>query len=185
MKIHRPRSSFKFGLALAVTLAASVGVLTACGGGGGGGGDFIGAAEVYLDVNPETFDTGDRSEIRASIDQVDENGIFLKFKFPKAVSYVKNSAFLQSDGDDIDVSPSVNRDVGNDTYLVFILARHLFDEGGGGELRFQVEGDQEVTTGTIEVDADVDDPLIANDHEFSAQNPEFGAEDSVDIQVRG
>jgi hypothetical protein len=48
-----------------------------------------------------------------------------------------------------------------------------------------LEGTAAVSSGKLEVDADRDDPLIANNVEFDINSPEFSAQDYVDISVTG
>jgi len=157
--------------------------IAGCGSSGGGGDGFVGAADVSLQVEPTVIDTGDRAQVTTEINSVNENGIFLKFRYPDGLSYVKNSAVLRVSGKDIDISPSTNKSSGDFTYLVFILSRSLFNSAGNGRVTFEVEGNSEFTTGSIEVDPDVNDPLKNDSTEFSVTDPEFGAEDAVDVEV--
>lgn len=189
MRIHPPKSlvcflSFAGSLAV-LTLGATS--LTGCGGGGGGGGDdFLGAAVVDITASPRSIDTGDRSVVRAFLSAVNEDGLMLKFRFPKELRYVLDSARLFVDGDEDgrDASPNVSITVDNDSYLVFFLAQDDFDDNQRGIVQFQLEADDKVSDGEVEVDPDVDDPLIDNEGEFDPENPEFGAEASVSISVQ-
>lgn len=160
--------------------------LTGCGGGGGGGDDFLGAAVVDIVASPRNIDTGDRSVVKAYLTDVNEDGLMLKFRFPKELRYVVDSARLvvDSDTDGRDASPDVSVTVDNDSYLVFFLPQDDFDDNQRGIVEFQVEADEEISDGEVEVDPDVDDPLIDNGVEFDPENPEFGAESSVSISVR-
>ena len=161
--------------------------LVSCGGGGGGGGGFTGAAVVNVDASPSSFDTGDRTLVTINISAVHENGIILKIRYPDELSYVIESAFLSVDGDEQDVSPKFNLSDENKSYLVFFLGQDLFGSDGekSGELTLELEASKSFSDDKIEVDADVDDPLINNDEEFSVKEPQFVAEDEASVDVVG
>lgn len=167
-------------------IAPALFTVTGCGGGGGGGDgdDFLGAALVEVAASPRNIDTGDRTAIRAFLSEVNDDGLMLKFRFPKELRYVLDSASLVIDEDDRDISPRVKITVDNDNFLVFFIAQDDFDDDARGIVEFQLEADDTVSEGEVEVDPDVDDPLIDNDSEFDPENPEFGAEASVSISVR-
>lgn len=179
MKHFKPLSHF---LATAVVTLP----LLSCGGGGGGGDDsFVGAAIVAISASPTEIDTGDRTLVSTEVIEVNEDGIALKFRFPTELNYVPASARLLVDNNDEDASPDVMTDVDDSTFLVFYLSENDFGSNGEGRLEFQLEAQDELSNQEIEVDADVDDPLIENDEEFDPENPEFGAEDSVIVDVTG
>lgn len=158
--------------------------LQGCGGGGGGGGDdFIGAANITLEAKPGKIDTGDRTLVTIQIRDIHPNGILLKVRMPKGLAYVPNTSFLNVGDNQVDVGPDKNVTKDSKTFLVFFLDPSDFNPEDSGELTFQLVGNEAVTEGLIEVDADVNDPLVNDDNEFSANTPEFGAEDSVDIEV--
>ena len=165
-----------------ILMAASL-ALFSCGGGGGSDTSFIGAARVSLQVEPTKIDPGDRMQVRVAIEEVHENGIALKIRFPEGLAYVLNSSFLTVNGNESDESPEFNVSDSNDNFLVYFLPQDIFGSKDSGELVFELEGTSEVSTGKVEVDADVDDPLVANGEEFLVDTPEFGAEDSVDVEV--
>ena len=167
-----------------IVYTAAACALTSCGGGGGGGG-FVGAADTALMVTPNKLDTGDNASVAVEIAEVHSGGISLKLRYPKEASYVPDSAFLLVDSNKKNVTPTVNTVVDEDTYLVFYLSDTWFGKGKSGTLELEIEGKQEVSKSTVEVDADVDDPQIANDVEFDSQNPEFSAQDSVNFEVQG
>ncbi|MBX7145399.1 MAG: hypothetical protein K1X79_13185 [Oligoflexia bacterium] len=158
--------------------------LQGCGGGGGGdGGGFIGAATLSVQAEPHTIDTGDRTQVTIQIRDIHPNGILLKVRFPKGLAYVPNTSFLEVDDNQVDVGPDKNVTKDSKTFLVFFLDPSDFTPEESGSLTFQLVGNEAVTDGLLEVDADVNDPLVNDDNEFSANTPEFGAEDSVDVEV--
>jgi hypothetical protein len=160
--------------------------LTGCGGGGGGGDDFIGAAEVSLDVEPRTIDTVDRMRVRTTIFNVNENGIALKFRFPIGLAYVEDSASVQlDDNGSLAIKPRDNQSTEEFTYLVFYLPQDYFGNDGreAREFEMQLVASAEIESGQVEVDPDIDDPQTKNSEEFDIENPGFGAEDAVSIRV--
>ena len=164
----------------------SVALLTGCGGGGGGGDDFIGAARLGVSLNPSVIDTGDHVKVSVHVSNVHEDGIALKVRYASGLNYVLGTAFLSVDEHEIDVGPKVNAVSTADeyTYLVFYFTQSMFGEDEEGTLEFELEGTGEILDGRLEVDADVDDPLIDNDTEFNIEAPEFLAEDEAKIEVR-
>ncbi len=172
----------------AIALGCVLLTAASCGSGSGDGdSSFIGAAVVSISTSPKVIDTGDRTKVQVTIDDVHPDGIALKIFYPHGLEYVENSAVLKIDDSTVNVPPAVNRSAGSTlrsgTYLVFFFPANLFSEGRG-ILNFELEASDIVQRGEIAVDADVDDPLIENPGEFDIENPEFGAEDAVEISVR-
>lgn len=169
-----------------VTLSCLNLALASCGGGGGGSGDnFPGAANVSIQIEPGEIDTGDRALAIADVSDVRENMI-LKFRFPTVLSYVPATATIEIDGREKDITPNINTtDAANYGYLVFFLGTRDFGDSKEGKIRFQLQANDSSKEGKIEIDADVDDPLIDNLAEFTIANPEFAAEDDVTINVIG
>ena len=155
-----------------------------CGmGGGGGGGEFVGAAVVSVTTSPSRIDVGGRTRTTSDISEVHENGIALKFRFPKGLSFVRDSAMLEVDGQEYGVDPDFAESSGAFKYVVFFLSNDSFGRHGYGRVSFELRGEDTVENGYIEVDADVDDPLIDNASEFSVDDPEFSAESDAYIEV--
>lgn len=160
--------------------------LSGCGGGGGGGGgssDDL-AARVYLSVSPGVLDTGDRTTVTVLIEQVNDDGAAIKIRFPVGLKYILASSELEIDGDDRDIAPTANVSDENNSYLVYYLRKGLVGDGRA-MLSFKLLGVDKVTKGQIEVDADLDDPAIDNQDEFSIENPLFAAEDGDGVEVKG
>jgi hypothetical protein len=165
-------------------LSTTLLLLLGCGGGGGGSGDnFIGAAEVRIQASPEQIDSGDRTEVQITLSNLHPNGIALKIRYPKGLDYVNASSFITINDSDTDVSPTINQTKGSDVYLVYYISADQIGENEEGTLYFELEGKDSIEDGEIEVDPDVDDPAIDNATEFNTEEPQFGAEDQVSIQV--
>lgn len=144
------------------------------------------AAAVTLRVSPKDADTGDRVSVLVEIQDVNEEGILLKIRYPRAYDYYPNSAFLRSDRL-IDISPIANghsRVEGDKTdYLVFSLPRAAFGRGNFGEVSVQLYAATAVKSGKIEVDADLDSGEAFDKAPFTLRNPNFSAESEVTISV--
>ena len=169
---------------VSVAIVAVVSLLS-CGGGGGGDDSFVGAANVSIRVTPSEIDTGDRMLVTVNISDVHPNGIILKIRYPRGLAYVPDSATLAVNEAEFDIGPSVDTADDRVNYLVFFLSQDSFSTNLTGEITLQLEGSARVSEGLVEVDADVDDPLIDNTVEFDIENPEFGAEDLAIVEVRG
>ena len=183
-------------LLITTTLLAALAstALSACGGGGGSddSSDFSGAANVSMSVSPSSLDSGDRALVRVELSEVHQNGIALKFRYPAGLVYVPNSGTLIVDEKETAIKPRVNAVTPDDesVYLVFYLPQKLFRRAGqeysgeSGTVEVQIVGKTAVVDGLVEVDADVDDPGIADTIEFNMSKPEFLAEDQQSISVQ-
>lgn len=156
--------------------------------GGGGGSDFIGAADVSISASPNQIDSQDRTRVRVDISRVNEEGILLKIRYLRGLTYAPSTSRLVVGSDESGIEPSINTEIEGDVYLVYFLSAALFnvtsdDEGDSGTLTLELIGISTVNEGSIEVDADVDDPLVENTVEFDPNDPAFEAESSASIEV--
>lgn len=159
-----------------------------CGGGGGGSGSgFIGAAETSISASPSAIDTGDRTEITVHISQVNKNGIALKLRYPPSLQYVVDSSLLIVNSSEVEIAPTVHNTKDSKTYLVYYIPQSNFGTDGKdeGDVTVFLEGASAASEAKVEVDADVDDPLISNDSEFNIDEPEFAAEDEATLEIQG
>lgn len=159
--------------------------LISCGGGGGGGeNDFQGAARVFITASPTTIDTGDRMQVVIDISDIHPDGILLKIQFPRGLRYVQASSFFKIDQFTGDASPIFNV-LGQEEnrFLVYSVKTSSFGERERGKLHLELQGISEVESGEIQVDPDVDNPLIANSEEFDPNNPDFSPEDGLGVRV--
>lgn len=159
--------------------------ITSCGGGGGGSSnDFQGAARVFISASPIRIDTGDRMQVSIDISEIHPDGILLKIKFPTGLRYVPASSFFKIDNFTGDASPLANEiGDGNNRFLVYSVKPSSFGEREQGKLHFEIQGIAEVESGQIQVDPDVDNPLISNSEEFNVDSPDFSPEDGLGIAV--
>lgn len=152
-------------------------------GGNDEGSGFVGAAIVRISTSPSTIDTGDRTEVKVDITDVNPNGIILKIRYPEDLSYVLDSAELTIGDDETSLTPALSQSDGDRKYLVFFLPQDSFGKDEAGIVTVQLEAGSDISDERVEVDADVDDPLINNDVEFNIDEPEFAAEDEAAISV--
>jgi hypothetical protein len=161
-----------------VSLIALFTCCLGCGGGGGGGGGAEGAAEVSIKAEPREFDVGDRTKVTIEMASVHPDGILLKVKFPNGLRYVKSSAFLEVDGDSVDVTPRDNVAVSPDNYLVFAFPYSTFRDEDYGRLTLELTGTAAVTNGNVAIDPDVNYALS-----FSGSDPKFQEEAEIEVTV--
>jgi hypothetical protein len=159
--------------------------LVACGGGGGGGGGDSQPADLYIDISPSSIDTGDRVSADVLVDNLKEGSIALKVRFPSGMRYVSGSAKLILDESSTAFNPTTVALGGEYRYIVFYLAPANLAPRDNGRVTFLLSGAAPVEDGEVAVDADVDDPAIPNQNEFSASDPKFDPQDAVWVRVRG
>jgi hypothetical protein len=160
-------------------------ILASCGGGGGGDEDYIGAAKLSLDISPNVIDTGDRAAVTVKVSETDENGIILKLRVPAGMQYVADSSTLERDGGEFDLTPLFNEPGEGGNFIVYFIENTAFGSDNKGDIKFLLEAISNFGEGLVEVDADVNDPLIEDNIEFDPEEPEFLAEDVAEIEVRG
>lgn len=69
-------------------------------------------------------------------------------------------------------------------YLVFYLTRDAFGSDNSGTLSFVLRAKEVLDSGKVELDVDLDDPSVPNNTEFSLENPQFEAEQSVTVRLK-
>lgn len=184
----------KFSARVLIFLFSSLFIISCNSGGGDDAGPgSSGAAEVSVTTSPKTIDVQDRTMTRIRLADVNRNGIVVKIRFPSKLEYVSGTSYLKVEEEDRDVNPDVSVQDGSKRYLVFFFPRSYFgdvpdsedeDEGSEtGELRLELVGRERLSSGTIEVDVDVDDPTIPNSSEFTLDNTAFQAESDASIEV--
>jgi hypothetical protein len=187
MPTHHSNLS-KLALSLIAASTLCLASLTGCGGDGDDDSDspnYSGAARVIVRNSPARIDTGDRTKVRINISNINENGIMLKILYPDGLRFVPNSAELVLDSDpenEDELTPAHNVEGDDGMFLIFYLSEDDLDQENG-VLSFELEGISSVREGKIEVDADVNDPLIDDATEFNAQDPEFLSESESSIEV--
>ena len=144
-----------------------------------------GPADLRVSAIPSVIDTGEQIEVRVHVSDIAAGGIMLKLRVPLGLRWVDNSTFLQAGSRIYEFAPqTVESDTGH-TYLVFFFTPFSFNGAIAGELVNTFFGQQEVSSGFVEVDADPDDPEVEDWEEFDIAAPLFTAQDRASIQVRG
>jgi hypothetical protein len=176
----------KFPLTASLLMVLVVSLAACMGGGGGGGSDFVGAAIVNIDTTPNRIDPGDRSATRVLLNEVHENGILLKIRFPKGIKYVENSAKFRSDvvEEEEEIDAIFNDDSEDGfVYVVFCLPSSKFGDDRQGELNLELVGVSAVSDGRLGADPDVRESRSGSTCTFKIKNPEYNAEDDIKIEV--
>jgi len=151
-------------------------MLISCGGGGGGGSDTNFTGDLSLHLERDNLDSGDLTQVKIEVRDLNENGAILKIRTSTSLRYVRNTAVLFPDRDEeLRVSPSTDQATDNERYLVFFLSS---DDALGGDF-IQLELTMKATKGDddafIELDLDNNDANIPDSKEFSITSPRFSA----------
>ncbi len=179
----------------------SICILTACGSSGGGGNDPFYPGGVAIEVNPGSIDTGERAVVTGQLVDPNPEGVILKFRLPTSVSYVDRSSTLVVDGVSRRRDPDKKGTSSADSkyYLIFILDQADLESENYAEVKFFVRGDTATeisssssssssagasTDARIEIDADIKDPGLDDDEQFSLTTPKFTAEDGASLKIR-
>ncbi len=160
-------------------------ILSSCGGGGGGD-SFVGAANVSVTVDPHEIDIADRTRVQIRVWDLSADGILLKVRFPDGLSYVPESAVLKAGRVEEELTPAFLQADRNYVYIVFFLDQSDFGPRGTstGTVTFQLKGVENVSKGSVQADADVNDENIPDPQEFNIDDPQFEVQSSDDITVR-
>ena len=158
-----------------------------CGVGGSGGGSGTDAssdlaANVEVAVSPGVVDTGDRTTATIYIDNISEDGVVIKLRFPIGVRYILGTSELQIDGDSIAVAPTTNVSDEKNSYLVYFFRKSLFGDSSAF-LELKLLATAKVAKGLVEVDADLNDISVDDQDEFLVATPNFSAQGSDGITV--
>ena len=177
--------------ALNILLLGLVTMVVACGFGGGGGGgsdsDEVNVipAQVGLNVSPRRLDTGDKTKITVFLTNLNEGGVQLKIRVPTNLDYVRSSSRIKINGEYESLDPNVVTSSTDKTYIVYFLSGNLLGDDNYGELELVLLGSGGVSSGTVELDADLDRPSLPTSERFAVASPQFEATESVGITVDG
>ncbi|MDZ4785680.1 MAG: hypothetical protein SGJ02_06360 [bacterium] len=164
-------------LSIAISLC-----LIACGGGGSGD-SFVGAGNVSVKVSPDEIDTGDRVLVTVEFNEAHPDGVTIKLRYSDGFAYIPDTSILTVDGDELDSSPDANvaADLVQSTYLVYNISRSILGDRNDGKLIFELRG-IESTSDNSEIEVDID--VLEANKIFSAESPEFSAQDSTGLVVK-
>jgi len=159
---------------------------SSCGGGGGAGNDFFVAATIDIDAYPESIYVGERTIITTYIDDVCANGVVVKFRYPQSLHYVPETAFLDIDGQIVDIGPLFNglsrKDYYN--YLVFVFPQETFGKHRNGKLFFHLEAAKMNNAARVAVAATMRDTNLPDTQQFNINDPKFGSDTEVTIRIK-
>lgn len=176
-------------LSLILLVGASLAVSCGVGGGGGGGGEggtnYPGSESDFL-VERDSLDTGDITQVRLMVSDINRNGAILKFRLSKSLKYMRNSAqAISGDAENYRlVTPSEASD-SDGRYLAFFIRRPPEDEKNYYYVAFNVKAVSGDSQAFIEVDLDNNDPNTPDSREFSSTNPQFSSIDRWNIDIAG
>jgi len=174
------------GVAFSLSILFTFISLFAVGCGGSGNDGFFGAAFVDVEAAPRLIDIGDATFVTVRVEDVDDDSIFLKVRFPVGLAYLKGSSQLRVKGEEIPREPDLifTQAQESKNYIIYFLSRSEFQDRDESIVSFDLVGESRISKGDIEVDADIDNENIDNGSEISFSDPKFQTEDNVEIQVR-
>jgi hypothetical protein len=156
---------------------------SSCGGGGGGESD-LGPAIPQIRASPLRLDSGNDTRVSVDLNSISSDDILVKFRFPRGLRYVRNSARIFAGKSSKSIAPSVLAlDFEQGGIMAFRVSRALRNEEQYARIEFRFRGVERVEKGTIEVDVDLNDPTLSDAIEFSFAQPRFTAESETQIEV--
>lgn len=180
-----------------LALVCLVGGIAACGvggggGGGGGGGDTESAnyaGEIDFQLEKDSLDSGDLTQVRVTVRNMNSDGVILKFHYPDALKYQRGTGVLYVGYDDYSerVFAAGDGEVanGDGRYLAFFLFPRAMDNGNDQTVQFNMKAIAPNLNAYIEVDLDNNDPNVPDSLEFSAADPAFTNIDRWNIDIAG
>lgn len=172
-----------------ITCAASAGIGIGCGGiggGGGGGSDQPNApGNIFMNLERDVIDVGNLSQVYIEANDINKNGVLLKFHYPTSLTYSKRSAVLFPGEDKEEyIFPYTEATSGSDRYLVFFFtpSQRIGDDI---RLALNLKAIQKDQSAYIEVGLSNNDPNVHDSEEFKVNRPFFAPLDREDIVIRG
>lgn len=154
--------------------------LTACGGGGGGG---SGPARAKIYASPSGIDSGDTVAVRASLRGFVTNEIAVKFRYPNNFAYLRFSSLVTAGDFSDDTGPYLRESDDNNTYLIFKIDTDELglSEDDELEITFSLVGQEDLPSGSIEID--VDENLGEKKYNFDISAPKFTAQADASVHI--
>lgn len=178
-----------------LALVCLVGGIAACGvggGGGGGGGDTESAnyaGDIDFQLETDSLDSGDLTQVRVTVRNMNPDGVILKFHYPDALKYQRGSGVLYVGYDNYSerVYAAGDGEVSNSEgrYLAFFLFPRAMDNGNDQTVQFNMKAIAPNMNAYIEVDLDNNDPNVPDSLEFSAADPAFTNVDRWNLDISG
>lgn len=170
--------------------------LFVCSCGSGGGNSSSDTGSLVLRVSPQEIKVKTLSFVTlifnsVDFDDLDKDGLNIKFLLPKELEFVKGSAVLVLRNGAVQIDPVFNGAVGNvededfeqlagggSTFLVFSVSGEDLDKEVSGTIEFNVRGTEKELRAQLSVDLDKGE--VTN---FNASNPGFDAEATTEVDV--
>lgn len=170
-------------------------IFSSCGSGGGDSSSDTGS--LVLRVSPNKIKVGTISFVTVifnsvNFDDLDNEGISIKFLLPEELEFIKGSAVLVLRNGAIQIDPVFNGSVGDvdddneleqiasagSKFLVFSITGETLDKETTGSIEFNVRGvEPELRT---RVSVDLDKGAVSS---FDVTNPGFDAEAMTEVDV--
>jgi hypothetical protein len=170
-------------VAIALTIAS-------CGGGGGGGGgesdtNYPGYTEFQ--VERDSLDSGDLTNVTVMVHEVNSDGVFVKFHYPSSLRYQVGSAMMYSGDAEswVSTAPFDSASIESNKYLVFRISRPPEDQTNRVGIAFTVRAVHGDPSAFLEVELDNNDPTIPDEQEFNSSDPQFSSDDRWNISIGG
>lgn len=179
-------------LVRSLILTAAVIAVASCGVGGGGGGGGSDSSENYpgytdFQVERDSLDSGDLTDVTLTVYDINPNGIFVKFHYPASLRFIAGSAMSYS-GDAQTwqtTAPLAATTIGTEKYLVFTVFPPPTDQTNRVTLSFTMKAVSGDPSAYLEVDLDNNDPNIPDNLEFNSNDPQFSSDDRWNISIGG
>ena len=132
-----------------------------------------------------TVDVGNFTQLYIEANDIDENGVLLKLRYPPSLTYSKRSAVLfPGEGKEQYIFPYTEATSGQDRFLVFFFTPN---ERLGNDIRLAlnlkaIKRDDEAY---VELGLSNNDPNVPDTQEFRVGKPFFSAIDREDVVIRG
>jgi hypothetical protein len=167
---------------------ASCGGVGGGGGGGGGGGEganYPGYTELY--VEQDSIDSGDLTDVTVAVNEINRNGVFLKFHYPSSLAYRSGSAIMHSGDAEswTTTAPFDSATNGTNKYLVFRVSPPPEDEPNRVTIGFTLRAVSGDPSAYVEVELDNNDPALPDTMEFNDSYPQFSSDDRWNISIAG
>ena len=179
-------------IARSLALIATGIAVASCGVGGGGGGGGSDTSDNYpgytdFQVERDSLDSGDLTNVTLTAYDINEDGIFIKFHYPSSLSFQYGSAMTYAgDAETWQASaPFDSATIGSDKYLVFSVARPPADQTNRVAISFTLRAISGDPSAYIEVDLDNNDPTVPDSKEFNSTDPQFSSDDRWNISIGG
>jgi hypothetical protein len=139
-----------------------------------------------LEVEKNYMDSGDLTNVRVEVFDINPNGVILKLRYPKVLRYVKDSAvFYKGEDKERLVMPNTEAKDENDRYLVFFFSRRSANGDSYISVDFKLKALAADLEAFVEADLDNNDPTIFDRDEFEIATPRFSAQQRWEVDISG